>query len=370
VTPVEVDSHPSGSGLKARAAWPRPRAIDLFSGCGGLTCGLRKAGFDVLAAVDIDPLAIDCYRLNHPDVLLLQEDVSNLGAEELLTEVGLERGELELLAGCPPCQGFSALTTLNGSRNCSDPRNELILDFCRLVLGVMPKTVLMENVPGLASDPRLGGLLSVLEERGYKVRFEILDTADYGVPQRRKRLLLTAGLGRCVDFPRPARHHRVVRNTLGRLPRAGRSGDPAHDHGEERSPRIRQLIEMVPSNGGSRLDLGLALQLPCHRRTRGFYDVYGRMKWDEPSPTITSGFTNPSKGRFLHPKEHRAITIREGALLQTFPPRYHFPMHAGKEPIARLIGNAVPPEFARRQGRKIIGWLRSVPKTHRASWRR
>jgi len=215
----------------------------------------------------------------------------------------------------------------------------------------------MENVPGLANDPRFEALLARLRKAGYRVRWGVLDAADYGVPQRRRRLILTAGLGGEVQFPLPKQRSPSVRSVFKRLPPTGQSGDPWHDHLEVRSARVRALIEKIPKDGGGRLDLCTADQLPCHQALDGFRDVYGRIAWDEVAPTITSGFINPSKGRFLHPEENRAITVREGAVLQSFPRNYKFTVAAGKYPVATLIGNAVPPRLAKAQALAVRRFL-------------
>ncbi len=334
-------------------------AIDLFSGCGGLSAGLCEAGFDVLLAVDIDPLAVECYRINHSQTKLWQRDIKTVTSCEILSTLEIEPGELDLLAGCPPCQGFSSLRTLNGARQVGDSRNELISDFGRLAIELRPRTILMENVPGLANDSRLNRLVSRLRRNGYKVRWKTLNAADYGVPQRRRRLILLAGLDGHVDFPEPTLSPVFFVQALGGMPKAGQSGDAAHDHSEVRNDRVRSLISRIPKDGGSRSDLENSEQLPCHQRTSGFYDVYGRMHLADVAPTITSGFLNPSKGRFLHPIEDRTITVREGAILQSFPRDYRFPMSHGKYPIATLIGNAVPPAFAAAQALSIRRFLES-----------
>ncbi|MHC4396471.1 MAG: DNA cytosine methyltransferase [Planctomycetota bacterium] len=327
----------------------KPKAIDLFCGCGGLTLGLKQAGFDVIGAVDNDGLAVETYQVNHPEVNVWGCDIKRLTADEVKRKLGLRKGELDLLAGCPPCQGFSTMRTLNGGYDIEDERNDLIFEFLRFVKELAPKTVMMENVPGLQKDRRFKKLRKTLESEGYIVNEDVLDASDYGVPQRRKRLILIASKKCKIEFAKPVKK-RTVRNAIGKMPSAGTSGDELHDWPEERSERIKKLIKMIPKDGGSRKDLGKKRQLKCHKKCDGFKDVYGRMAWDKVSPTITSGCTNPSKGRFLHPEKNRAITLREAALLQTFPKNYYFDVEASKGAIATLVGNALPPEFIRRHG--------------------
>lgn len=327
----------------------KPTAIDLFSGCGGLTTGLKLAGFRVLAAVECEPGALEAYEANHKDVRhVYRQDIREVTGHRVLEDLELERGELDLLAGCPPCQGFSRMRTLNRGEAVDDPRNDLVREYLRLVTELFPRALLFENVPGLSADPRYQELLQAIRDLGYDAKDEIHDAADFGVPQRRRRLILLAARGIKVDMPRKLSPDRrsTVRTVLAGLPKPGASGDPVHDVTEARHPEIAELIRLIPHDGGSRGDLDRVL--PCHERCDGFYDVYGRMHWDEVSPTITSGFVNPSKGRFLHPEQDRCVTPREAALLQTFPPDYVFPMERGKYPVATMIGNAFPPELARR----------------------
>lgn len=346
----------------------KPTAIDLFAGCGGLTQGLKDAGFNVVGAVEIDVAASESYRLNHPRVHLWQCDIRELEPSVIRRTLKLQRGELGLLAGCPPCQGFSTMRTLNGSRSVEDERNDLIDDYMRLVEGLLPKTVMMENVPGLAADKRLHHALQWLRYLGYAVDNDpspvrVLNAADYGVPQRRRRMILLTGRFGPITFAVPSSRRISVRDTIGSLPIPGDTGDPVHDAPEHRSQRILTMIEAVPKNGGSRTDLPEKQRLKCHVDCDGFRDVYGRMSWDDVAPTITGGCVNPSKGRFLHPEQHRAVTLREAALLQSFPRHYKFSLKYGKYAAAEQIGNALPPEFIRRQASMAAEYLKRIRGT-------
>ncbi len=333
-------------------------AIDLFSGCGGLSRGLKDAGFQVLAAVELDVKARETYALNHDDVPLVGTDIRKVTAAQLMQSCGVKRGQLDLLAGCPPCQGFSTLRARNGSVAAPDARNGLIDDFARLALALRPKMVMMENVPALAKYEKFVHFVENLELAGYLVTVEILDVSHFGIPQRRKRLILSASR---VGPPRLASAtftRKTVRATIGGLLRSGESGDALHDFPTKfRSPRVQAIIEAIPKDGGSRHSLPSSMKLGCHARTSGFNDVYGRMKWDDVSPTITSGCSNPSKGRFIHPSEDRPITLREAALLQGFPPDYRFNTLHGKEAIALMIGNALPPAFIAAHGKAMAEGL-------------
>lgn len=335
-------------------------AIDLFSGAGGLSLGLVRAGFTVVAAADLDGLAVETYRLNHPAAEVCCADVRSLDPTAVLSRLGLAPGQLDLLAGCPPCQGFSTLRTLNGRRTCTDPRNDLVMDFLRFVEAIEPRAVLLENVPALADDPRLATVRSVLEERGYAMKGAVLDAQDHGVPQRRRRFVLIASRVGRLDMTSVATQPQTVRSAIGTLTPPGTGCDPLHDYRETRQPRIADLIRSIPRDGGNRRQAAEGSRLACHVRCDGFYDVYGRMAWDRPAPTITTGCINPSKGRFLHPDQDRAITLREAALLQGFPPDYQFSLGKGRYRAAELIGNAFPPPFAWVHARAIMSALRAA----------
>lgn len=322
-------------------------AIDLFSGCGGMTLGLKQAGFDVIGAVEIDETAARTYELNHPEVELWCDDIREVHPVDMMDEFALSEFDLDLLAGCPPCQGFSSITTLNGSRRIDDARNDLVLQFLTYVEHLLPKAIMLENVPGLARDNRFLRLCDHLTSLGYHLRWDILNAADYGVPQRRRRLILLASLIGPIELAPQSDRRRTVRDAIGALGPAGRSGDPLHDFPERRTERIKAHIARIRKDGGSRTELHAEEQLQCHRDCSGFNDIYGRMAWDDVAPTITSGCFNPSKGRFLHPEHNRAITMREAALIQSFPRTYKFVTDHGKTRVAQMIGNALPPAFVR-----------------------
>lgn len=324
--------------------------IDLFAGAGGLSCGLVSEGFHITAAVEIDAVSAKSYSLNHPRTNLLIEDIRQLTGPKLLEKAGLERGELDLLTGCPPCQGFSTLRTKRRTQKSDDQRNDLIREVLRLVRSIRPRAVLIENVPGLAKDIRFTDFRKGLRKAGYYSDYAILNAADFGVPQRRRRLVLVAFRG--MDVPDGWANYKAsekhVRQAIEHLVgTAGSSGDPLHDVPERRTPAMMARIKATPKDGGSRRDLPPEMQCECHIRGDGYFDVYGRMAWDAIAPTITSGCSNPSKGRFLHPEQDRAITLREAALLQTFPENYKFCLERGKDHVARQIGNAFPPDLIR-----------------------
>jgi DNA (cytosine-5)-methyltransferase 1 len=339
-------------------------AIDLFCGAGGLTCGLKQAGFAVLAGIELLEIAAETYSKNHSSTLLLQEDICNLSPLDVMEALALKPGELSLLAGCPPCQGFSTIRTRNKAFSVDDKRNDLIFEFVRWVKVFLPKCIMMENVPALAKDGRMQIAINQLKDLGYcfddnSLRVE--NIAHYGVPQRRVRMILMASLEGFIMPPKQTTLKTTVKEAIGGLPKVGSSGDPLHDVQEDRSEKIKKLISLIPKNGGSRSDLPKEYWLECHKRyPKGFRDVYGRMNWDDVAPTITGGCHNPSKGRFLHPEENRAITLREAALLQTFPHDYFFSLKRGKDSVALMIGNALPPNFIRLHGEAIAKHLDQV----------
>lgn len=343
------------------------KAVDLFCGVGGLSVGLEQAGFSVVGAIDIADLAVEGYRLNHPSTRVWEHNIRSLSPATVMDALELAPGELDLLAGCPPCQGFSTMRTLRRSPSVSDKRNSLVAQFGRYAAVLRPRALLLENVPGLQHEPGLERLKARLVGLGYTLTCGVLDAADYGVPQRRKRyVLLGARNGDPVEFAAPLRPILNVRQAISWLPRPDDSDDPMHNHGETRSRRIQNLIAAIPHDGGGQRDLPRRRQLACHRRTNGFFDVYGRMAWDSLAPTITSGCINPSKGRFIHPDQDRAITLREAALLQTFPSDYRIPLRSGKYKAADLIGNALPPAFVASHARQIADRLRGTSQAAEA----
>lgn len=339
----------------------RLSAVDVFCGCGGLTLGLRRAGFAVLGALDADRLAVNTYKANHRRTSVLEQDIRLVDPGRWMADLGLKPGDLGLLAGCPPCQGFSTLRTFNGGRNVDEVDNDLVFEFVRFAKVFRPKALMMENVPALMEDVRLRRVRRSLAGMGYRSEARVLDATKYGVPQRRRRMILLGIRGKSPRFAEPIHCERTVHGAIRKLPRPPASRDSAHNYVVKRSDRVMRRIRRIPKDGGSRDDLGRAEQLKCHRRCDGFKDVYGRMAWRKPAPTITGGCINPSRGRFLHPQQDRAITLREAALLQGFPRSYRFQISGGRYPTAQLIGNAFPPKFAEHHARVVREQLLEHP---------
>lgn len=332
----------------------KPKAIDLFSGCGGLSLGLKQAGFNIIAALDLDPLAIETYKQNHGRVHVIQGDVSKTSPRKLMKQLRLNKGDLELLAGCPPCQGFSRLRNKNGKRRIRQPKNNnLLFEFLRFARTFRPKIIMVENVPRLSTNQRIWRFRGALKRLGYVRSHQVLNAADFGVPQRRARMVLIASRIGAIEWAKKTSRRKTVGQAIAMLSHPRKARDPLHNHSVNRTEKVMNIIRQVPRNGGSRGDLPKRKQLQCHKKLDGFKDIYGRMSWNKVAPTITGGCVNPSKGRFLHPTQHRAITLREAALLQGFPRSYRFSLKKGVYPAAQMIGNAFPPPFARKQAEAI-----------------
>lgn len=328
-------------------------SIDLFAGVGGLSVGLKKAGFDVKASVEIDNNAVKGYKLNHPEAKVFDYDIRDIDTSEIKE---LLKGEpLHLLAGCPPCQGFSSIRRLNRSTPIEDERNSLIMEYIRLVKALKPYTIMMENVPGLVEYDLFKKAIKILsEELNYNIDFKVVNVKDYGVPQSRRRLVLVGSRLGEIKVAEPLYKKKTVKDVIGKLPKPKESKDELHKIFPKHTLEVKRRISLTPKDGGSWKDLPKKYILKCHKAENvGFNDVYGRLRWNDYSTTITGGCLNPSKGRFLHPEQNRNISAREAALLQSFPMNYKFPLDAPVSKIALMIGNALPPKFSYYQSKSI-----------------
>lgn len=333
------------------------QAIDFFSGCGGTTHGFLKAGIDVLCGVDNDPHCELTYTKNNPGVKFICQDIAKLTVANLLEQVKIKKHSKLLLSGCAPCQPFST----KGKGSIDDSRRPLLLQFGRFVSQLNPDFVFVENVPGIQKikgNSTFSRFLSLLEEKGFDYTFKIVDTKKFGIPQTRKRLILIASKGGFIEFPNYThgeesglKPYKTVRDAIGKMPaiKAGENHPTIPNHyAKKLSPLNLKRIQSTPE-GGNRLDWPKKLWLECHKNDfTGHKDVYGRMSWDKPAPTLTCRCMGFSNGRYGHPEQDRAISGREAALIQTFPKSFKF--YCGSERAAQLIGNAVPVKLA-----KIIG---------------
>lgn len=358
-------------------------AIDIFSGCGGVSCGLSLAGFKVKSAVEIEKHAVDIYLSYRPlnKVKVLNDDICNLSGEQILKAAKIKKDDIYLFAGCPPCQNFSRQNPLNKKKSDAE-RKKLLFEFLRLIEEIMPPFILMENVPGIKADFNNAILNEFLQRlnKHYYVREDVLNAANYGVPQARKRFVLHAVrndineelklIGFSFDLPK-ATHDKngnnglqkwkTVREAIGDLP-AIKAGEEYKDDGKIHNHKCAGLsatnlkrIKEIRKNGGSRSGLPQELVLECHKKEdkngnmfSGHGDVYGIMDPDKPSPTITGGCLCYSKGRYGHYSQDRAISIREAARLQTFPDDFIFSNSLTDS--ALQIGNAVPIDLVKASG--------------------
>jgi DNA (cytosine-5)-methyltransferase 1 len=342
----------------------RLTAIDLFAGAGGASAGLRAAGFDVVAAVENDPDAAATYRLNHPGAKLVELDIRRVTPRDLLRKAGLRPRSLTLLQACPPCQAWSTL----GTGSPEDPRNALLSVVDDFIGGMLPKAFIIENVPGLKADARLARLVEKAAALGYAARAYVVDASTFSVPQRRKRLIVIGARGVSQERllatleemlpPEFDRSRRTVQDAIGHLPTPG-GADDIHRH-RKLGELTQRRVDALPPAGRWR-DLPLELQLECHRglNSTEATTAYGRMAADDVAPTLTTRCTTVACGTYVHPTANRGITLREAALLQTFPADYKF--SGGYNAIERQIGNAIPVRLAQAAATAALSLIERRP---------
>lgn len=340
------------------------RAIDFFCGGGGMTCGLRQAGIEVIAGVDIDKEAKETYEYNNLGTTFIESDVRNLRSNYFERKFGVKRNDDSLiLVGCSPCQFYSIINT---DKEHSLKSKDLLRNFARFVEYYRPGYVLVENVPGILTNKQSiwPVFYKKLQELGYNnIVYDIVDMSYYGVPQSRKRFsLIATRLDVNIRLPNADTSQALLSDFIGesngfpKIEAGHKDFSPFNHTVAGLSDKCLSRLRKTRHNGGSRLDWASdpELQLKCFiGKDDSFKDSYGRMWWNKPAPTITTKFFSISNGRFGHPEEDRAISLREGATLQTFPKDYIFKSNSIAT-TARLIGNAVPCEYARRLGEVII----------------
>lgn len=319
--------------------------IDLFCGVGGLTHGFVKEGLPVAAGIDLDAACRYPYEQNN-NTVFMERDVSQVSADDLVEFFG--GAEVKVLAGCAPCQPFSTY-----SQRYDLDRNErwgLLYEFSRLAKGARPHVITMENVPSVQKHQVFGDFITELEKSGYHVWYSVVDSSHYGVPQARKRLVLLASLYGPIEMvQRTHERPKTVRQAIGRLEPISAGGsskdDGLHVAATLSELNLRRIRASKP--GGSWRDWPKDLVAQCHREGSGrtYPSVYGRMEWDKPAPTMTTQCYGFGNGRFGHPEQDRAISLREAALLQGFPKHYKFLEKGSRiefRTLGRMIGNAVP----------------------------
>ncbi|WP_238015567.1 DNA cytosine methyltransferase [Dactylosporangium sp. AC04546] len=340
-------------------------AVDLFCGVGGLSYGLQDAGIHVAAGVDLDGACDYPYRTN-VRAPFHTRDIRNVTVEELN---GMwPNGAIRLLAGCAPCQPFSSYR--RGVDTSNEVQWSLVDEMRRLVEGALPDVVTMENVPRIGSASIFSTFVARLRELEYQVDFKSCYCPSYGVPQHRRRMVLVASRLGDIKVPKGAiapANYATVRQVIGTLPPVGHGETHPSDRLHKSRTLTKLNLERIQRStpGGTWREWPEELRAPCHRKETGatFRNVYARMVWDEPSPTITTLAYNFGAGRFGHPDQDRPITLREAAILQSFPPDYEF---AAPEdpvqfaPLGRLIGNAVPPRLAGAVGKAIVEHVSTV----------
>jgi DNA (cytosine-5)-methyltransferase 1 len=347
----------------------KPSAVDLFCGAGGMSLGLQMAGYNISLGLDFVKDCEDTHSLNFPNVPFICGDITNVSGSDILNKIGLKKGELTLVSGGPPCQGFS---TVNGkSRFLENPKNKLFVQFVRLINELSPTWFIMENVTGLLSmnsGTVKEAIFKAFEDIGYNVEAKVLNASDYGVPQHRKRAIFIGNnAGYEIEFPEPS--HGNPTSQLGIFDTSNmqpyvtvREALEGIDNNSKLPNHVIPIhaeivytrMSFVPE-GGNQKDIPEEFKPP-----QKFMNTYGRLHNDKPSNTVHTRFDVASTGSLYHPTENRALTVREGARLQSFPDNYIFSGKKGSQ--YRQVGNAVPPLLAKAIGLKILSIMTSRPE--------
>ena len=349
---------------------PTVRVYDFFSGCGGASCGFRAAGMEISFALDHDADARASFEANFPDACFESLDIRDASVDAIRRRMESERPNPVVFTGCAPCQPFTRQNTQQPEWD-QDERVPLLACFAHFVEGCQPDLIFVENVPGLQnlnSDSQpFEDFLGRLDSAGYSVDYRAVRLSRYGIPQRRRRLILVASRHGEIRLPEetngqgtPEERYATVRDCISHLPpiRAGEEHEYVPNHiAANLSARNLERIQATPEGGGHR-DWPDRLRLDCHKDFSGYTDVYGRMSWDAPASGLTTRCVSYSNGRFGHPEQDRAISIREAACLQTFPEDFVF--KGSVTSMARQIGNAVPVRLTKLVGQRFIEHLNNV----------
>ena len=336
------------------------KAIDFFCGAGGLTRGLLDAGIEVLAGVDNDERLEKTYTHNNKPSLFINSDINNIDIHKLRETLGIQDQDTTLYAACTPCQPFSTLNRLQGK----DERKILLLAFAKIIEECPPDFIIVENVPGL--NNAIGKeiyekFLKVLKKHDFSEAADLLDAKHFGVPQTRKRFILVASKHGSISLPTPevdTSQFATVRECIKKYP-AIADGEASADYLNHTSRKLKthllRIVQAVPKDGGSRREVAdTSILLKCHQENPNVHkDVFGRMAWEAPSPTLTCRCIDVYCGRFTHPEQNRGISLREAAALQTFDDDYEF-FSTSLHGTSRQIGNAVPVKLAEQLGKSII----------------
>ena len=337
--------------------------IDLFCGVGGLTCGLKKAGLNVVAGFDSDDTCKFAYEYNNK-AKFINCDISKIDSSEICKYY--KNDDIKILVGCAPCQTFSRQTNKYKDRT-KDEKWNLLKYYAKHIENIKPDIISMENVPELVNFDIFQYFIDVLERNNYYISYQIVDCSKYGLPQKRRRLVLLASKYGKIDLIKPNKNqvYRTVETEIKKLPKLNNGEqcktDPLHRCAKLSDLNLKRIKQSIP--GGTWQDWDKELLPDCYKKSSGksYSAVYGRMKWDSPSPTMTTQFYVYGTGRFGHPEQNRGLSLREGALLQTFPNEYKFIENDAYslKIIGRHIGNAVPVDLGEIIGKSIQKHLKA-----------
>lgn len=340
------------------------RTIDLFCGAGGLTYGLHMAGLNVVAGYDIDSDCRYAYEVNNPKSKFIEQDINSLNPKEINKFYSSDA--YKVLVGCAPCQSFSKYTRAN--KESKDQKWALVGTFANLITAIMPDVISMENVPELANHKVYAEFVTKLQKANYFVSDSIVFCPAYGIPQQRERLVLFASRFGPINIIPPLykpENYPTVKSAIGNLEHLSAGDESLSDRFHKSSNLSSLNLKRIKlSNpGGSWRDWPIDLRAKCHQSESGatYPSVYGRMEWSKPSPTITTQYFGFGSGRFGHPEQDRAISLREGAILQSFPNNYVLTAPEKKvcfATVGKMIGNAVPPKLGEAVGKTILNHLR------------